>query len=271
MRPPSRNTRRPPARQAFPHARSYRAAPAHPEERRLHLVLAQSDLHIIHDLPPRLEDALVREAALAALRAARGAVETAMALDPRFRASLAPLPQDSQGPAPPSLVRDMLAAGEACGVGPMAAVAGGVAEAVAWALREAGARNVLVENGGDLFCLGDRERVVGLLPHPDLPAPLGLRLPPDRLPCAVCGSSGRLGHSLSFGQADLAAVLADSGTMADAAATALGNRLRQAEDIPEALAFIQALAAPPDRLVRGAVVLCGGKLGAWGEVEFVAV
>ncbi len=74
--------------------------------------------------------------------------------------------------------------------------------------------------------------------------------------------SGTVGHSLSFGKADAACILAKSAALADAAASGLGNRVQNAGDIAAALEWAAQL---PD--ILGAVVIVGDKLGAWGRVE----
>jgi ApbE superfamily uncharacterized protein (UPF0280 family) len=67
---------------------------------------------------------------------------------------------------------------------------------------------------------------------------------------------------LSFGRADAACVLAKSTALADAAATALGNRVQGPDSIAPALEWI---AGVPE--ILGALVVVGEKLGAWGRVE----
>ena len=70
------------------------------------------------------------------------------------------------------------------------------------------------------------------------------------------------GAFLKSGRADAACVLAADTALADAAATALGNRVKKPADIPLALEW---LAGAPG--ILGGVVIAGEKLGAWGEVE----
>lgn len=61
-------------------------------------------------------------------------------------------------------------------------------------------------------------------------------------------------------------VLATSAALADAAATALGNRVQSENDIASVLEHLQTIEG-----VLGAAVIIGEHLGAWGEVEFVPV
>lgn len=184
-----------------------------------------------------------------------------IARHPRFLDSLVPydIPMDA-----PRLVRAMADAARACGVGPMAGVAGAVADEVGKALLSH-SEEVLVENGGDLFIASSSERVVGIFAG-DSPfsGRLALRLPPCEEGVGLCTSSASVGPSLSLGRADAAVVLAESAVMADAAASRLGNLARRPEDIAYALQEILSLPS-----VRGAVLVMGEELGAAGEVQLV--
>ena len=81
------------------------------------------------------------------------------------------------------------------------------------------------------------------------------------MPLGIGTSSGTVGPSLSFGRADAACVLADTGALADAAATAVANRVRAPRDIEHALEA--GLAIPG---VRGVLIVAGGRLGVRGRV-----
>jgi len=80
----------------------------------------------------------------------------------------------------------------------------------------------------------------------------------------VCTSSGTVGHSLSFGKADAVCVVSRSCALADAAATAIGNRVRSKPDIVGGIEFGQGI-----RGVQGLIIVVEDRLGAWGEVEVV--
>jgi ApbE superfamily uncharacterized protein (UPF0280 family) len=220
------------------------------------VVVKETDLQIFAERDIAAE---VREIVLTE----RDRLERYIAQDPGFRESLVPVPVPGTAPW---IVRAMARAGAAAGVGPMAAVAGAVCEAIARALG-AGVTELIIENGGDLHLASARERTVGIFTGTtgaDLD--LRLRFTPERMPVGVCTSSGRIGHSLSFGEACAATVVARSATLADAAATAVGNRVRGAHGVREALATARAIPG-----VLGAVVLRAGELGAWGDVEIVGV
>lgn len=180
---------------------------------------------------------------------------------PDFFASLNPLPLD---PLAPPLARAMLAAGQAAGTGPMAAVAGAIAQAVARDLL-AWSPQVVVENGGDVYLALNEAATVGLWAGDSpISGRAGLRVTAGQMPMAVCTSSGTVGHSLSLGRADAATILAKDAALADAVATALGNRVQGPDDLAQALDWVQGVPG-----VLGALVVKGSRLAAWGEVELV--
>jgi ApbE superfamily uncharacterized protein (UPF0280 family) len=126
---------------------------------------------------------------------------------------------------------------------------------------------VIVENGGDIFLYTTRPRVAAIYAGASpLSGKLGIRVSRLSQPLGLCTSSGTVGPSLSFGKADAAMVLAESAALADAAATALGNRVKAGPDIEPALEFLKGI-----RGILGAAAIVGEQLGAWGEVEFVRV
>jgi ApbE superfamily uncharacterized protein (UPF0280 family) len=81
------------------------------------------------------------------------------------------------------------------------------------------------------------------------------------MPLAVCSSSGRLGHSFSFGDCDLATVVARDAALADAAATLAGNLVRRESDIPAALERVAGLPG-----VAGLIIVKGEKVGMAGRL-----
>jgi hypothetical protein len=192
----------------------------------------------------------------------RGSVEGYIAQHPEFLHALTPLPYDRLAPL---VVREMLAAAQRSGTGPMASVAGAVADRVGQALlRESS--EVVVENGGDCFIKVDTPLQIGIFAGRSVFSErLALCIQPELTPLGVCTSSGALGHSLSLGCADAATVLASSAALADAAATVVCNQVQKPEDINKAIAFARSIEG-----VLGLVVIADDHIGAWGEVELAA-
>ncbi|ADK84664.1 ApbE family lipoprotein [Desulfarculus baarsii DSM 2075] len=203
----------------------------------------------------------LRAQAVEIIMALRLGLEAYIRARPEFVDALTPLADDDL--APP-LVRRMLTAGRAAGVGPMAAVAGAMAQATATALQEH-SQAVAVENGGDVYLDAGRDLTIGLFAGASpLSGRLGLRVAATAQPLAVSTSSGTVGHSLSLGRADAATIIAADAALADAAATALGNRVRAAADLRPALEWAAGVHG-----VLGALAIIGGDIAAWGQVELV--
>jgi uncharacterized protein len=193
----------------------------------------------------------------------RQAIEEYIRQHPEFGEVLTPLPPD---PLAPAIIQEMLAAGLAAGVGPMAAVAGAVAQYVGKDLLDL-SPDIIIENGGDLFITCGEPLTVGLFAGDSpLSGRIGVSLPPSPGSLGLCTSSGTVGHSLSFGRADAAVVLSPSAILADAAATALGNRVRTRRDLAEALGLAQTIPG-----VEGALIILGEQLAIWGALEIVSL
>jgi len=218
--------------------------------------MAETDLHI-------LATEAVNDQALLLISKVRADIERYIRRHPHFLTSLAPLALDKQAP---KTVQKMLTAGLQAKVGPMAAVAGVIAEQVGQALLAQGINEVIVENGGDLFMARKRPSTVSLYAGTSsLSGRLGISLLPAQMPCGVCCSSGTVGHSLSLGKADAVAVIALSTALADAAATRLGNEVGKGKkSINHALKIAQKITG-----ISGVVIISNDQLGAWGEVELV--
>lgn len=199
------------------------------------------------------------EEALDVVKDLRRALDGYVLTHPWFAESLSPVPVEEDAPG---IVRSMAEAAVRTGVGPMAAVAGAVAEAVARALQPR-SREVIVENGGDVFVLSAKERRVRLdAGDSALSGRVALRIGPATEGIAVCTSSATVGPSLSLGSAHAATVVAVSGALADAAASVLGNLLHDPADIARALERVLAIEG-----VLGAVAVVGDTIGAAGAVR----
>lgn len=194
----------------------------------------------------------------------RGQIQAFAVMHPEFLRSLVPLGVPG---AAPEIVRAMAEAGQACGVGPMASVAGAVAQSVADAFCRQ-SPDVLVENGGDVYLHSTRDRTVALLAEPESGAKIGLSISADEFPVALCSSSGKVGHSLSLGKGDLVTVRSGSGPLADAAATALANIIQEDKDVGRVVELAQQWEAHG---IDGVFAQCGKKIAAWGKMELVAL
>ena len=217
--------------------------------RSFRVVVKQTDLFI------SCNSDLAREA-LELVRYFRSQIEEYIVGHPRFLRSLAPLAVD---PLAPPIVKAMFKAAGQVGVGPMAAVAGAIAEFVGRGLLEL-TPEVIVENGGDVFIATDQGTDICILAETSSLTGLTITLPDFKAPVGVCTSSGRLGHSLSLGRSDAVTAVAPSATLADAAATALGNQVHGPEDIEKAIETAQIIG------LDAVAVLVKGRVGLWGGI-----
>ena len=234
----------------------YRSVIAANDLVRSRVVVKETDLLVLSERDIR---DLVRDIVLTQ----RDRLEQYIGGSPSFRASLLPMVVSDTAPG---IVKAMASAGHAARVGPMAAVAGAVCDAVAAGVGD-GVRELILENGGDLYVATARERIVGIFTGKEVRGgAIGLRVAPERTPIGICTSSGRIGHSLSLGDSAAATVVARSCALADAAATAVGNRVRGSQGVREGLAAARDIPG-----VLGVVVVRDGQLGAWGDVEIVGL
>ena len=212
------------------------------------LILAESNLTAL------AEEAIYR---------VRGPLEGYIVQHPEFLDAMTPLAYDQL--APP-VVKEMLSAAQTCGSGPMAAVAGAIAEQVGLALLQE-SNEVVVENGGDCFIRVNTPLQISIFAGKSgLSERLALQIKPDSTPLGVCTSSGTVGHSLSLGSADAVTVMAPSTAVADAAATMICNQIQSENDVHQALEFAQKIES-----ISGVIVIYGDQVGAWGDVELVPV
>ena len=191
----------------------------------------------------------------------RALLEGYIARHPGFATALEPFPV---GDDAPYIVSQMAEAAGEVGTGPMAAVAGALAECVGRELLRF-SPEVIVENGGDIFLKNVSRRLVGIYTgKPPYSGKIALRIEPEETPAGVCTSSGTVGHSLSFGRADAAIVISPSTALADAAATAIGNLVSEEGDIYQGIEFAKGIEG-----LRGVAIIKDDRMALWGQIEIV--
>jgi ApbE superfamily uncharacterized protein (UPF0280 family) len=162
----------------------------------------------------------------------------------------------------PEVVRRMIEAAGEFGIGPMAAVAGTLAELAVEAMHDAGATYAMVDNGGDIALITDREVLVGIYAgESSFSNKIALRIKPSASLVGICTSSGTVGHSISFGTADAATVISKSASLSDAAATALCNTVTEAHAIKDAFRAVNHVNG-----IEGALIIYKDVLATWGNV-----
>lgn len=176
-----------------------------------------------------------------------------------FKESFTPIEMDYTAPV---IAKDMIRKSTIAGVGPTAGVAGAIAEYTGKALLER-CSQVIVENGGDIFIKSDKDRRLSIYAGDSpLSGKINLRIDPNKTPLGICTSSGKVGHSISFGIADAATIIAHDAILADCVATKTGNLVKGPDDLKTAIEYAKSI----DGII-GAMIIIGDKLAIWGEVE----
>ena len=174
--------------------------------------------------------------------------------NPRFRQSKRPIgapPTDA-----PEIVREMVAASTAAGVGPMFTFRGAVTDQVGRFLAES-LHEVTVSCDGDYFIL-TRKRMK-LAVHRRDGDPIAVAVEPAR---EGVGVSTTLGRGRGGGGPDGLAVIAESCMLADAAAAGVQALLSKPDGFKLALQYLQQVDG-----VQGGVVVAGDQIGVAGGVE----
>lgn len=253
------------------------------------VIIEESDLFIVCDRN-------LEEQAYLALEQARRKIKKYIAAHPEFRDSLVPVdvyvdevkfkeniqrnPESNSGhlsgknilpvvhsiiPNVSPIVNVMADAARLYDVGPMAAVAGAVAGYVGGKLLQE-CTYIMIENGGDIFLKSDEPITLGVWAGENSPfnGKLTLRIAPEGKPVGICTSSGMFGHSLSFGKADAVVTIAQNPALADAAATAIANKVQSKEDI-QPLADMEQ----EKGLLDGLIIIKDDRAAMWGDFELV--
>ena len=189
-------------------------------------------------------------------------IEDYIKKDRSFYTSLDPIAVSSDAPV---IVKAMADAARRALVGPMAAIAGAVAEFVGRELL-AFSDEVIVENGGDIFIKTKIARRIGIYAGEASPftGNIALEVQPDAEGLGVCTSSGTVSHSLNFVKADAVCIISADTALADAVATAAGNAVKSKDDVEKGIAVARSIDG-----VKGALIIAGDKMASWGNIRLV--
>lgn len=189
----------------------------------------------------------------------REILEDYIRIHPEFQRSFGPVELKSNAP---QVAQRMAWAAWRVGVGPMAAVAGAMAQLAVEAGLAAGAEEVIVDNGGDIYLQAAAPVTIGL--YAGLSEEinrLAFTLQPQDTPVSICSSSGRMGHSMSLGQCDLATIVAKNAALADAAATWAANLVKKIKDVESALNRMISIEG-----IDGVLIVKEGRIGLAGKL-----
>ena len=233
--------------------RTYRKYMKAPDLVSFQVKIQESDLYILakRDLKKEAEKFLLFY---------RKQIEDYILEDPVFKLTLSPHRPKNNAP---KIVQEMCFWSNKAGVGPMASVAGAIAEYVGKELLNY-SDEIIVENGGDIFISTQKERKVAIFAgESPWSNKIGVLIPPNST-LGVCTSSGKVGPSLSFGVADAVMIVSNSAVFADALATAVGNMIKKEKDIELGIEFARKF---PE--VIQVVIVFEKHLGVWGDLELI--
>jgi ApbE superfamily uncharacterized protein (UPF0280 family) len=201
------------------------------------------------------------EQALASVIKYRKQLELYINNHPEFHESYSPLRASIFSPR---IIANMAWAAKRCNVGPMAAVAGAMAELVGRDLLKY-SQEIIVENGGDNYLKINKTRRVGIFAGTSpLSEKIAIEIAPKDTPLGICTSSGTVGPSFSFGKADAVCVIARSAALADAAASAIGNVVQDINTIDNGLAVAKKI-----RGLSGVLIIKDDRMGVMGKIKIV--
>ena len=181
---------------------------------------------------------------------------------PKFLHSLRPVNIEA---SVPRIVRIMAESTRSLNIGPMAAVAGALADLAVESMREVNAEVAIVENGGEVSAHSERVFTIGLYAgRTQLAGTMGFQIEPSECPIGVGTSSATVSHAFSFGEADAATVFADTATLADAGATAVCNMVKGKDveaSVQKGLHFAEMI-----DFIRGVLIVREDCIGVVGSV-----
>lgn len=164
----------------------------------------------------------------------RNIIEEYIKENPEFKVTLKPFIVKENAP---EIIKNMAEAAKKAQVGPMAAIAGAIAQYGLISMIKAGAEHAIIDNGGDIAMYINEPVTVGIFTGPAKIKDIGLIILPENRIIGICTSSGTVGHSLSFGKADAAIVISNDTILSDAFATRLCNSVQNnnAEEISQTM------------------------------------
>lgn len=177
---------------------------------------------------------------------------------PEFATSFSPV--SVINPAP-QIAKDMADAGKLAQMGPMAAVAGVFSEYLGKSIQqEFTVKEIVVENGGDIYLSLEKDLVMSVYAGKSpLSGKIGIEIPAKETPLGICTSAGTVGPSTSFGKADAVMIICKNTAIADAFATAIGNKVKTADDIQTQLQQYE-----DQKEILSNLIICDGKIGIKG-------
>jgi ApbE superfamily uncharacterized protein (UPF0280 family) len=169
-------------------------------------------------------------------------------------------------PNAPPIIELMENAAAICNVGPMAAVAGALADRMQeYMFQDPQIQLGVIENGGEIIIRSNEEIIIGLYVLTNiLKTNIGFRYAANSPPIGIGTSSGTFGHAFSFGKADIVTIFAANAALADAAATRICNEVKGEDPDKVILSAIEV--ADQISEIEGLIISYEGKVGTRGKI-----
>lgn len=203
----------------------------------------------------------MEDVAIAKMKSLRNKFDNYIKEEPFFKKSLKPFQPASEAPTE---AKQMAIAAEKAGIGPMSAVAGLFAREVGEEIiQNFSVEELVIENGGDIFVQLQKELVLSVFAGESiLSERIGLEIPANKNKLGICTSAGTVGPSISYGIADAVVVVCEDILLADAFATAFGNKVKSPDHVEKVIK--QAEKYPE---ILSLLIICEDKIGIKGEYE----
>ena len=223
----------------------------------LHLIYKQTDLWI------KTDGKTDRQQVETYLKEAYKDIEAYTVCDMNFLRALHPCQVQESAPW---IIKSMSRHASKANVGPMAGIAGAIAEYVGKRLSPKHSI-IFCNNGGDIYYESPEEQWISLsAPGSPFHNRIKICVPPALKGKGLCTSSGTTGHSMNMGRAYAVTILAENAFSADVWATAVSNQIRSYLDIDSMLAHCKA-----QDEIEGVVILVDDYLGIWGDIRLSRV
>lgn len=228
---------------------------------RSHFIEKESDITIIS------ESKIAINIAKQEFFAHRAVLESYIQTHKEFKTTFSPIKIESES----EIIKLMAEGAFICDVGPMATVAGAFADLMLEAMKTKLLSNpdpaevALVENGGEIAIDSAEPMKIALYAGENkLKLNIGFLIEKKDCPIGIASSSAKIGHAISLGQSDVVTVFAKNATIADGAATKIGNLVKGnniAQSIQDALSEIDNLEG-----VQGVFICREDKIGYVGKI-----
>ena len=166
----------------------------------------------------------------------------------------------------PLIIKTMHESSFKSDVGPMACVAGTISELSLNYLIENDSKNSIVENGGDIALINNKTTLCGIYSNNKiLGNEIAFKIKPQKRPLGICTSSGKIGHSISFGLSDSVTVISNSPSIADGLATRIANDV-SGETSEDKVANALETSEKFRELFKGALIICDDNIATIGKL-----